>query len=347
MQAAIFTGPKKIEIREVELPALKPDQILVKIRAVGLCTWEQRFYKGNDAGSYPFRGGHEVSGQVVKVGPAAMTSVKVGDTVCLALATRCQSCYYCRRGLDNLCPSNSQVPPGQIWGPAGLSDYVIAEAYQVYAVNSHLPFEQLALAEPVACVIRSVSLPPLEFGDTVMVQGVGTMGLLHVQLLKQRGLRVIVAEPNSERRETALKLGADLAIEPLANDLEAVVQEQTRGLGVQAVFFTGGGGPAVEQGVKTLVKGGWLCLYGSVHPQATITIDPNEIHYRELFFTGTFSHTRASFRQAVTAISAGLVDMSPYISARVPFPEVRAGFELAIRPDTYRVVVTFGEGAVG
>ena len=56
MQAAIFTGPKKIEIREVELPALKPDQILVKIRAVGLCTWEQRFYKGNDAGSYPFRG---------------------------------------------------------------------------------------------------------------------------------------------------------------------------------------------------------------------------------------------------------------------------------------------------
>lgn len=343
MQAAIFTGPKQIEIQQVELPPLKPDQVLVKVRAVGLCTWEQRFYKGADAGSYPFRGGHEVSGVVVEMGPAAITALKPGDPVCLALATRCNNCYYCRRGLDNLCSYNNHVPAGQIWGPAGLSDYVIAETYQVYKVNSALPFEQLALAEPVACVTRSVSLPPLEFGDTVIVQGVGIMGLLHVQLLKQRGVRVIVAEPDPARREVAVRMGADLAIDPLAHDLAALVREQTHGIGASAIFFTGGGAPAIEQGLDALAKGGWLCLYGSVYPKGAIHIDPNEIHYRELVFTGTFSHSRASFRQAVAAISAGQIDLSPYVSACLPFPEVQAGFELAIRPDTYRVVVTFGE----
>ncbi len=340
VKTAVFTGPKQIEIQEVDLPSLKPDQILVKVRAVGLCTWEQRFYRGTDPSSYPFRGGHEVSGELVKVGPEAKTTAEPGDVVCLALTTRCGTCYYCRRGLDNFCVYSNDTAPGQIWGPAGLSEYVVAEDYQVYRANPELSFEALALAEPVACVVRSANTPPLEFGDVVIVQGVGIMGLLHVQLLKQQGVQVIVAEPDPARRETALAMGADFALDPRSSDFLPFVQDQTQMIGVQAVFFTGGGGPAIEQGLALLAKGGWLCLYGSVYPKGTIGIDPNEIHYRELFFTGTFSHTRASFRQAVAAISAGLVDLSPFISARVPFLQVEHGFELAITPDSYRVVTT-------
>lgn len=342
MKTAIFTGPKRIEIREIELPSLQPGQVLVRVKAVGLCTWEQRFYRGSHAGSYPFRGGHEVSGEVVEVGPQAKTGVRVGDAVCLALKTRCGSCYYCRRGLDNFCQYEATAPgSGQAWGPAGLSEYVIAEDYQVYPAKPRLPFEQLALAEPVACVARSVSLPPLRLGDLAIVQGVGIMGLLHVQLLKQRAVRVLVAEPDPQRREAARAAGADFALDPLATDLAAVVYGQTEGIGAQAVFFTAGGGLAIQQGLAALAKGGWLCLYGSVYPKGPIGLDPNEIHYKELFLSGTFSHTNASFYQAVEMIGAGLVDLSPYVSACIPFPEVKRGFELAIRPDTYRVVVTF------
>lgn len=341
IKTAVFTGPKQIEIRDIDLPPMKPDQILVKVRAVGLCTWEQRFYRGTDPNSYPFRGGHEVSGEVVQIGPEARTEAVPGDVVCLALTTRCGTCYYCRRGLDNFCLYSSDTDPNQIWGPAGLSEYIVVEDYQLYRADAGLTFEELALTEPVACVVRSVDTPPLEFGDVVIVQGVGIMGLLHVQFLKQQGVRVVVAEPDADRRETALAMGADFALDPRSSDFEALVQDQTRGLGVPAVFFTGGGGPAVEQGLALLAKGGWLCLYGSVYPKGTIQIDPNEIHYRELFFTGTFSHTRASFRQAVAAISARLVDLKPLISARVPFLEVLHGFELAVTSDTYRVVATF------
>jgi 2-desacetyl-2-hydroxyethyl bacteriochlorophyllide A dehydrogenase len=343
MQAAVFTGPQQIEIRNIGLPNPNPRQILVKVRAVGLCTWEQRFYRGTDSGSYPFRGGHEVAGEVVEVGPEAQIGVQPGDAVCLALSTRCGSCHNCRRGLENFCLYRNETGPGKIWGPAGLSEYVVAEADQVYRAGDGLPFEQLALAEPVACVLRSASLPPLAYGDWVIIQGVGPMGLLHVQLLKQRGAQVVVAEPDPERREVALELGADLALDPLAEDLVGAVRQQTGDLGARAVFFTAGGAPAIEQGLDALAVQGWLCLYGSVRPQATLAIDPNEIHYRELFLTGTFSHTRASFREAVQAISAGLVDLAPLVSARLPFSDLLPAFELAVQPDTYRVVVNFDE----
>lgn len=342
MKTAIFTKPKQIQIQEVELPPLKADQALVEVKAVGLCTWEQRFYRGDPSASYPFRGGHEVAGRVVEVGPEANIEARPGDTVCLALKNRCGNCYYCHRGLDNLClnPPGGNWPDGS-WGPAGLSQYVIAEADQVYKANAALPFEQLALAEPVACVFRSVSLPPLQPGDLVIVQGVGIMGLIHTQLLRQMGMRVVVTEPDEGRRQAALNSGANFVLDPFAVDLADFVREQNSGVGAQAVFFTAGGGPAIRQGMEALAGGGWLCLYGSIHPKGPIEIDPNEIHYRELFFSGTFSHTRHSFRQAVRAISHQLVDLSGYISDRVPFEEVQRGFELAIRPDTYRVIVLF------
>ena len=111
--------------------------------------------------------------------------------------------------------------------------------------------------------------------------------------------------------------------------------------GYRAVFFTAGGAPAIHQALPALDKGGWLCLYGSVHPKAPVTLDPNLIHYKELFVTGTFSHTKASFRQAVALLAQGQVDATPYISQRVQFPDVARGFEQAISPDSYRVVVLF------
>jgi L-iditol 2-dehydrogenase len=341
-RTTVFTGPGKLEIREIDLPRLGPGQVLVKIRACALCTWEQRFFKGTAPESYPFRGGHEVSGEVVEIGPAATCEAEVGDAVALAIMTRCGTCYYCRRGMDNFCQHDQGgSQPGLPWGPGGLSEYVIVEDYQVYQASPQRDFAGLALAEPVACVIRSVSLPPLEFGDTALVQGVGVMGLLHVALLKQRGVRILVAEPDPQRRALALAQGADLACDPFDNDLLELVRAETSGRGVRAVFFTAGGAPAIHQALPALDRGGWLCLYGSVHPKAPVTFDPNLIHYKEVIVTGTFSHTKGSFRQAVALLAQGRIDTAPYISERVQFADVARGFEQAISPDSYRVVVLF------
>lgn len=338
----IFTGPGGLEVREIKLPPLGPRQVLVKVKACALCTWEQRFYTGTAPESYPFVGGHEVSGAVVEIGSEALCEASAGDRVSLAIMNRCGGCYYCRRGMDNFCENDDgHYLPGQPWGPGGLSDYVIVEDYQVYKATPERDFAELALAEPVACVVRSVSQPPLEFGDTAVVQGVGVMGLLHVILLKQRGVRVVVAEPNEARRQQVLISGADLACDPLNEDLGQILRDFTGGRGANAVFFTAGGVAAVQQALPLLDKGGWLCLYGSVHPQGPVEVDPNFVHYNELIITGTFSNTKSSFRQAVAMLSQGQIDIESFISERVPFPNVVYGFERAISPETYRVVMTF------
>ncbi len=341
MQTAIFTGPRQIEVREMDAPALKPSQILLRVRAVGLCTMEQRFYRGVAPGDYPFRGGHEVAAEVVEIGPAAITDARVGDLVAPALLTRCGVCYYCRRGMDNFCLREGARQPGEMWGPAGLSEHIAVEDYQVYKPAVPRDPCELALTEPLACVVRSVSLPPLQFGDTVVVQGAGIMGLLHVQLLKQRGVRVIVAEPDARRRAFALRQGADDVLDPLAENLATFVKDRTDGRGANAVFFTAGGPAAIEQALIALDKGGWLCLYGSVHPKGPLPVDPNLIHYNEITVTGTYSHTRDSFRQAIALISNGMADLSCYISERAPYSDIVTAFERAISPGTYRVVVTF------
>jgi threonine dehydrogenase-like Zn-dependent dehydrogenase len=341
-RTAIFDAPRSIHILDHELPPPGPKQVLIKVKACALCTWEQRFYKGTAPESYPFCGGHEVSGQVVALGENANCQAGVGDAVSVAIMTRCGSCESCRRGMDNFCEyDDSGSTTGLPWGPAGLSDYILVEDYQVYSASANCDYAELALAEPVACVLRSVSLPPLLPADTVMVQGAGIMGLLHVLLLKQRGMRVLVSEPDPARRQKALELGAHAAIDPLHSGFDQEISTFSNGRGCNAVFFTAGGISAVEQAVAQLGKGGWLCLYGSIHPKGTAQVDPNLIHYKELVVTGTFSHTKHSFRQAVALLASGILDVSPFITERLAFPQVQEGFEKAIQPGVYRVVMTF------
>ena len=167
------------------------------------------------------------------------------------------------------------------------------------------------------------------------------MGLLHVQLLKQRGARIVMAEPDAQRRQMALQAGADWAVDPLHVNLAAFLREHSDGYGANASFFTAGGAPAIEQSLAGLAKGAWLCLYGSVHPRGPIQIDPNQIHYSELVVTGTFSHTKSSFQQAVILIASRRIDLSAYVSERVPFPQVEYALQRSIDPGTYRVVMTF------
>lgn len=342
MRTTVFTGPGQVEVREIPMPMLDEHQVLVQVKACAICTWEQRFYKGGKPEDYPFRGGHEVSGIVAAKGAAALCEAQVGDPVCLEIMTRCGQCYYCRRGMDNLCELDTGGRlAGQLWGPGGISEYVVAEDYMVYRAQAGRDFAELALAEPVSCVARGIRRTPLAFGDTVVVQGTGVMGLIHLQLLIRRGLRVIVAEPDPIRRAYATSLGAAYAVDPLNDDLVSCVHGCTAGRGAEAVFFTAGGVPAILSALSTLAKGGWLMLYGSVHPKGDLPIDPNDVHYRELVITGTFSHDRESFREAVAMLDDHIVDVAPYVTERITFPDVDLALRRAVSPDTYRVVLEF------
>ncbi len=341
MKIAVMTDPGKLEIREMEIPGFRKTEVLVKISAVGLCTWEQKFYKGIP-GSYPFLGGHEISGVVEAVGKEVAQDIKKGDHVVVASLTRCGECYYCRRGLDNLCENTgieSKPEPGDLWGPGGFSEYFVAKGYEVYKISSDIELSIGTLAEPLACVIRSIDRSRIEFGDTAVVLGGGVMGMIHVLLAKYRGATVIVSEPDSSRRKKALSLGADYAVDPLNIDLVEFVKHRTKGRGAEAVLFTAGGKAAIEGGIKCLVQNGTMVIYGGTGSKDIISIDPKLFHYDEVCITGVTKHTKDTFRRAAELISHGKLPLNELISEEYPFDKIVEAFERAGAMDTFRVIV--------
>lgn len=221
MKAAIMPEAGKIELVDVVLPEMQDDEVLVDVKAVGICTFEQKFYYGKSNG-FPFAGGHEICGVVNKVGSKVAQDLKTGDKVVVLSLTRCGECYYCRHGYDNQCENAKDVQkvPG-VDGPGGFAEQFIAKGYEVYKIDEDVPFERGTLAEPLSCVTHSMNMSGIQTGDYALISGAGAMGIIHVLLAKLRGAKVIVSEPTKERRDRALEFGADYVVDPIQEDLEA------------------------------------------------------------------------------------------------------------------------------
>ncbi len=340
MKRAIITAKETVELQEFAMPEISADEVLVKVDACGLCTFEQRYYTGGKE-DYPFGGGHEICGTVETVGAGVQAGVKPGDRVVVAAITRCGECYYCQRGMDNMCLNGGDAPAeeGQPWGPGGLSEYMVAKGYQVYKVRNDMDPAVGTLAEPVACVLRSMEKGNLVPGGTVVITGAGVMGLLHVKMAKLFGQKVIITEVDEGRKQLAKGLGADRVVDPTKEDLKTAVMEMTGGIGAEAVFYTAGGAKAAAQGIDVLCKGGTIVLYGAIYPKGMMEIDPNLVHYNEINITGLVSTTKESFRESARMLSEGLIDVTPFISEVVPFEKIGYAFQRAVAPDTYRVIV--------
>lgn len=343
MKKAVMVAKETIELQDFPMPVCGEDEILVKVKAVGLCTMEQRYFTGTKE-EYPFNGGHEVCGIAMEVGSKVGSTVKPGDKVVVAAITRCGDCYYCQRGMDNMCANGGDVQVGnQLWGPGGLSEYMVCKGYQVYKVNPDMPDSVGTLAEPVACVLRSIEKAHMKPGDTAVIIGGGVMGLLHVKVAKLQGLRVIVSEVDPGRSQVCLDCGADMVVNPLEQDMVQLVKDATDGRGCEGAFYTAGGPKAVEQGVNALAKGGTMVIYGAVYPKVAMSIDPNKIHYDEIVITGLCSTTKESFREAANMLSEGIIDVKELISEEYPLEDIEHAFHRAVSPETYRVVSKINE----
>lgn len=337
---AVFVGPKQIRFDELPIPQPGPTQALVKVRACALCTWEQRSYTGEEP-FYPLASGHEVAGELVELGGKVFSDAQIGDRVVAALLIRCGYCESCRRGMDNVCDNNRKpFQDSDVPGPAGLAEYVLLEDYQLYRATCEAPFEELSLAEPLACVIRSVRKASIERADRIVVVGAGIMGILHVMLAKQAGARVFVSEPNGDRGAFALEMGADEVIDPQNDALADTIKTLTDGRGADAIFCAVSVGHVLEQALEAVAKGGRVHVYASIHPRGTrISVDPNLFHAKEIVLTGTMSQDRQDMLQAVRMICHRGIDLKPLISCSLPLLQLEEALEAALRPDTYRVIV--------
>ena len=340
---SVITGPRQIEFEEVAIPEPGPGQVLVKIAAAAVCTWEQRVYAGIDHWSYPLIGGHEFSGDVVAVGRGVMQALAPGDQVAVAGLRRCGECWACRRGYDNLCDNQRAATraPGEPWGPAGFGEYALVEGYQIYRYPQRVPAFEAALAEPLACVLHDVKRFTPRRGDTAVIVGAGIMGLLHLAALRTSGAVVLVSEPDPLRRARALELGAHATIDPTAEDYAQAVSRLTDGRGASVTYVAVGAPSAIEQALQAAAKRGIVSVYASVHPRGTsIQVDPNVFHHKEVTLSGSLAQDHEDFLDAVWSIARQTIDFQPLVSASFPLVRLEEAFAAAARPDSYRVFVT-------
>ncbi len=333
MQSLYLTKPGHIELREVPIPPLSEEEVLVKVAYCGICTLEQRLYTGEREIHYPLIPGHEASGLVVKVGSKVMSDIKEGDPVALDLVNRCYACGPCLKGNTNPC-ENRFKSGHRVLG--AFSEYVAVKPHQVHPVAPTLPLEEAAFSEPLACSIRSIKRAHLALGDTLLISGAGTMGLLHLKLAKIMGLKPIVCDPDAERLEVARKGGA---ITFTSEECAAGIKAVTNGRGVEAAIVTTVATQAVDVAIESLTTNGTLLLYTSYGGEKLYPFDLNAIHQRELTITGSEGRSGEDFSQAVRLLSNGTVETADLITNIYPLKRGEEAFKEALLPSSYRILI--------
>ena len=232
MKAAVYHGPGGLRVEEVPVRELKDNEVKIQVKYCGICGTDIHIFHG-DGGccdvTPPLVPGHEFSGVVAEVGSKVKT-VKVGDRVTGDPNDMCGECYFCKNGMQHFCKNNIGIGTTV---DGGFAEYVIMREKQVYKVSDDLSFIEAAMTEPISCCLHGIDLCNIKAGDTVLVIGGGPIGMIMMQLAKNAGAsKVIMSEPVEEKREQALKLGATKTIDPLHEDVEAVLAEYCENVNV-------------------------------------------------------------------------------------------------------------------
>jgi threonine dehydrogenase-like Zn-dependent dehydrogenase len=317
-----------------------PGECLVRLRATAICTWEQRTYSGVQHNTFPFIGGHELAGDVVAIGAGGANELSIGDRVAIGPSS-CGRCHWCLTGQDRGCVQHyaGAVKYGEAWGPGGFAQYKIHPANGVYKIGD-APYDVASLAEPLSCALHTARLLNVGVAQEVVVLGAGVMGLMNVLALKKHGARVIVSEIDADRLARAKAMGADETIDATAVDPVARVRELTEGRGVEVVVAAIGHQKANEQGMAMLSERGRYVLFAAAHPEPEFKILPNATHNRETGVIGVVSKEKQDFYAAVRLIRHGGVDLRPLVERSYDLSDLRAALDHAIRPGTYRIIVT-------
>jgi L-iditol 2-dehydrogenase len=335
--------------RDKEVPEPGPGEVVVQVAGCGICGTDLNVFVGKKPKGwkivFPFQMGHELAGTILAVGEGVPDApgLRVGDRVVPDGRLPCGYCRYCRRGHENLC-----VNQGYIAG--GFAEVAVYPYRNLIRVPEGVDLVEAAFAEPLACCINGNNkLADLPLGGVGVVIGAGPIGLLHIQLLKNRGLRTIAIDIHENRLATAQKLGADHVLQaekPHAVDPTLIDQVKglTDGFGADVVVSAAGLDPTVlEEALQMAAKQGQI-LYFAATLSDPVTLDLDGIHYKELTLVGSHDSTRADYEKALAMMSSGNIQVGPVISHRYPLEQIYDAFRFANQRLGLKVMVV-NEGA--
>lgn len=319
MKAAVYHGPGDLRVEEVPVRKLKDNEVKIQVKYCGICGTDIHIFHG-DGGccdvTPPLVPGHEFSGVVAEVG-AGVKAVKVGDRVTGDPNDMCGECYFCKNGMQHFCKNNIGIGTTV---DGGFAEYVIMREKQVYKVSDDLSFIEAAMAEPISCCLHGIDLCNIKAGDTVLVMGGGPIGMIMMQLAKNAGAsKVIMSEPVEEKREQALKLGATKTIDPLHEDVEAVLAEYCENVNV--VIECVGNVHTQADAVRFAGKGATIMYFGLAAPEESFPIRPDDIFKKELHITSSYINPY-SFERAIQILESGTVELESLITNVVPLDDI-------------------------
>ncbi len=342
MQAWVLTAKRKMELQERPIPQLRDNEVLVRIKAAGICGSDLQFYKNGKIGIYEVDGplilGHECSGEVVALGKN-VTRVKEGDRVAIEPGISCGKCWYCKKGKYNLCQEMQFMgtPPTD----GCFCEYVAWPDDLLFKLPEKTSYLEGALIEPFVVGMQGLRQSGFEFTSSAVVLGCGTIGLMMIQALRVAGAGTIIGIGRSDNKlELARKVGATHTLKSTP-DVADRVKELTDGLGAMYGYEAVGTDATYAQMASLVRDGGMICFLGLLAddgtpmPMATSAI-------RELRYSSVIRYTNL-FHEATVWMDQGLVDLMPILSAQYPFAETDIACEEALtgKAGTIKIAITF------
>lgn len=341
---AVITDKFTAQIHERKLPKLEEDQVLIKVSACNLCTSEYGVWNGARLGKQPLpmAFGHEYSGIIVEKG-SNVSDFEVGDTIGVGYDW-CGECEFCKKGKTSQCPHRGvmNIPSSDgYYGNFGCSEYVVKSHRALCKMSPDIDPSEAAFVEPTGTVVEGLRKLRVEEGETIIVIGAGTMGILNALVAREMGCTVILTEMMPKKIKAATELGFEV-IDVSNIDPVEVIRDMTDGRGVDAVIVAVGSTSANDQALS-MVKhiDGRILLFAAGYPNPELNIDSNTIHYRKMELLGTFSADIDDFRYAAKIISERRIDISKLVEKKYPLNHVQKAFEEATIPGAFRVSVTF------
>lgn len=325
MKAIIYSAPTEFAFTDVPDPVLKPDEVLIRVRACGFCRTDMHIHQGQFISEFPLINGHEISGEIAGVGDK-VRDFRVGDRVVADNTELCGYCRYCRADQPLYC-ENFVSHGCNVAG--GFAEYVAIKAEKVFRVHN-LSFEEAVMVEPTACAMHGMDVMAIKPGSEVLLFGAGPTGLILAQLLKQNGaVQLVVAAPPGKKLDLALELGADevIAIDKRDASKHAAAIRALKPDGFDVVIEATGVAALFGESIGYARIGGQVVAYGLYDEDAFVQVKPYDIFRRELTVKGSFAQTH-KFERALRYLESGQVRVKEMLTHILPLSEYGTALDL-------------------
>ncbi|QNU68588.1 NAD(P)-dependent alcohol dehydrogenase [Ruminiclostridium herbifermentans] len=340
-RAAYMTGLRKMEIRDIEMPKLKEKDVLVKLEYVGICGSDVHYLEHGKIGDFVVDGdfilGHECAGTIVELG-SGVKSLKVGDKVALEPGITCGQCEFCKSGRYNLCPHVEFLATPPYHG--SMMKYIAFPENMCFKLPDNITTKEGALVEPLSVGMHAAMQGGVKLGDSVVILGAGTIGLVTLLACKAFGATdITVVDVIPKRLEYARKLGATTVINAAEADVFAEVEKLTNKTGVDIVIETAGTARTISQTPYLIKNGGTIVLVGMA-PQDIIEFNFAKIMAKEAQIKSVFRY-RNIYPIAIKALAQGIIDIKGIVTHEFDFEESAKAFDFVInnKQDVVKAVI--------